>query len=108
VGQTGFFDLQNRLDSLDAMGDPLDALNQVVPWEDFRSMLRQGLRNKDRKSVAGRPPYDEVLMFKVLVLRKRPVAPCIQRTENGVGWKVGLVLLENRGFRCRSGLVGGW
>jgi len=69
VGQTGFFDLQNRLDSLDAMGDPLDALNQVIPWEDFRSMLRQGLRNKDRKSEAGRPPYDEVLMFKVLVLQ---------------------------------------
>lgn len=69
MGQTGFFDLQNRLDSLDAMGDPLDALNQVVPWEDFRSMLRQGLRNKDRKSEAGRPPYDEVLMFKVLVLQ---------------------------------------
>lgn len=69
MGQTGFFDLQNRLDSLDAMGDPLDALNQAIPWEDFRSMLRQGLRNKDRKSEAGRPPYDEVLMFKVLVLQ---------------------------------------
>jgi hypothetical protein len=48
VGQTGFFDLQNRLDSLDAMGDPLEALNQVIPWEDFRSVLRQGLLNKDR------------------------------------------------------------
>jgi len=69
VGQTGFFDLQDRLKSLDEMGDPLEALNQVIPWEDFRSMLRQGLRNKDRKSEAGRPPFDEVLMFKVLVLQ---------------------------------------
>ncbi len=51
------------------MGDPLEALNRVIPWEDFRSVLRKGLRNKDRKSEAGRPPYDEVLMFKVLVLQ---------------------------------------
>jgi IS5 family transposase len=69
MGQTGFFDLQNRLKSLDEMGDPLEALNRVVPWEDFRSMLRKGLRNKERKNEAGRPPYDEVLMFKVLVLQ---------------------------------------
>lgn len=69
MGQTGFFDLQDRLKSLDEMGDPLEALNRVVPWEDFRSMLRKALRAKERKSEAGRDPYDEVLMFKVLVLQ---------------------------------------
>jgi len=69
MGQTGFYDLENRLKSLSDMGDPLEALNRVVPWDDFRSMLRKGLRNKERKSEAGRPPYDEVLMFKVLVLQ---------------------------------------
>lgn len=69
MGQTGFFDLQDRLKSLDEMGDPLEALNRVVPWEDFRSMLRKALRTKERKSEAGRDPYDEVLMFKVLVLQ---------------------------------------
>ena len=69
MGQTGFFDLQDRLKSLDEMGDPLEALNRVVPWEDFRSMLRKALRDKERKSEAGRTPYDEVLMFKVLVLQ---------------------------------------
>src|ERR1039458_6527924 len=69
VGQTGFFDLQDRLKSLDEMGDPLEALNRVIPWDDFRSVLRRGLRNKEQKNEAGRPPYDEVLMFKVLVLQ---------------------------------------
>jgi transposase, IS5 family len=69
VGQTGFFDLQERLKSLDEMGDPLEALNRVIPWNDFRSMLRRGFRSRKRKNGAGRPPYDEVLMFKVLVLQ---------------------------------------
>jgi IS5 family transposase len=69
MGQTGFFDLENRLRGLDKMKDPLQALNQVVPWEDFRGMLRKALRDKEKKSEAGRKPYDEVLMFKVLVLQ---------------------------------------
>jgi len=69
MGQTGFFDLENRLKALDEMRDPLQALNRVVPWEDFRSMLRKALRDKEKKNEAGRKPYDEVLMFKVLVLQ---------------------------------------
>ena len=31
MGQTGFFDYENRLKSLDKMGDPLVNLNQIVP-----------------------------------------------------------------------------
>ncbi len=69
MGQTGFFDLENRLKALDEMKDPLQALNRVVPWEDFRSMLRKALRDKQKKTEVGRKPYDEVLMFKVLVLQ---------------------------------------
>lgn len=69
MGQTGFFDLENRLKSLDEIGDPLVTLNRVIPWEEFRGLLRKALRNKERKSEAGRRPYDEVLMFKVLVLQ---------------------------------------
>jgi transposase len=62
MGQTGFFNLENRLKVLDEMKNPLKTLNQVVPWEDFRSMLR------NKKNEVGRKPYDEVLMFKILVL----------------------------------------
>lgn len=69
MGQTGFFDLENRLKALDEMKDPLQALNRAVPWEDFRSMLRKALRDKEKTNEAGRKPYDEVLMFKVLVLQ---------------------------------------
>jgi transposase, IS5 family len=52
------------------------ALNQLIPWEMFRAQLRSGLEEtgqratpEARKSPAGRKPWDEVLMFKVLVLQ---------------------------------------
>jgi IS5 family transposase len=76
MSQPGFFDLSRRYESLDAKPDPLVALNQLIPWEMFRAQLRSGLEEtgqratpEARKSPAGRKPWDEVLMFKVLVLQ---------------------------------------
>lgn len=69
MGQLGFFDVQKRLRGLDEFGDPLETLNRLIPWEEFRGLLREALRNKERKSEAGRPPHDEILMFKILVLQ---------------------------------------
>lgn len=74
--QPGFFDLSRRYETLDAKPDPLVALNKLIPWETFRPRLRAALEEagqrtaaKERKSAAGRKPWDEVLMFKVLVLQ---------------------------------------
>ena len=74
--QPGFFDLGRRYESLDARPDPLVAINRMVPWESFRARLRAALEQAGqrkaagaRKSAAGRKPWDEVLMFKVLVLQ---------------------------------------
>jgi IS5 family transposase len=64
----GFFDIQFRLDDLTKNGDPLVQLNEQVNWELFRPELEQ-IREKDRKSAAGRKPFDVVLMFKILVLQ---------------------------------------
>jgi len=64
----GLFDLQSRLQKIDANGDPLVVLNQVVNWELFRPDL-EPVRDRERKSPAGRKPYDPVLMFKILVLQ---------------------------------------
>jgi len=64
----GLFDLEFRLRELDQGGDPLRKLNQTIDWEIFRSTL-ESLRDKQRKSAAGRPPFDAVLMFKILVLQ---------------------------------------
>src|SRR3954464_5287794 len=71
MGQPGFFDLGERYRGLDAKKDPLVVLNAVVPWEDFRTRLSAVWRKPDeeRKNAAGRKPWDEVVIFKTLVLQ---------------------------------------
>ena len=67
--QPGFFDLTDRQALLERLGDPLPKIDELVDWEGFRSELEQ-IRDKPRKSNAGRKPFDVVLMFKVLVLQQ--------------------------------------
>src|SRR3954447_7451902 len=71
MGQLGFSDLDERYRSLDAKKDPLVFLNEVVPWEDFRARLSAVWRKPDeeRKNAAGRKPWDEIVIFKTLVLQ---------------------------------------
>jgi IS5 family transposase len=71
VGQLGFYDLDERLEAISAKGDPLEALNALVPFESFRAEIEKVVRlaPEERKSNAGRKPFDAVLMFKVLVLQ---------------------------------------
>ena len=68
IGQPGFFDLDERYAALSAAGDPLERLGLVVEFELFRGELDAALARSDRAR-GGRPPYDPVLMFKVLVLQ---------------------------------------
>ena len=67
-GQPGFFDADERLRALSAAGDPLERLSAAVDFELFRAELDAALRRSDRAR-GGRPPYDPVLMFEVLVLQ---------------------------------------
>jgi IS5 family transposase len=69
VSQLGFYDLDKRLDALSAKGDPLEALERSVAWEGFRAPIEAVRQAEERKSNAGRKPYDAVLLFKVLVLQ---------------------------------------
>ena len=68
MGQIGLFDLENRLSELSEMGDPLETINRAIRWKSFRPVIDKAFR-KERKSNAGRPPYDYILMFKILVLQ---------------------------------------
>jgi len=68
MGQIGLFDRENRLTELSEMGDPLEIINRVINWKSFRPVIDKAFR-KERKSNAGRPPYEYVLMFKILVLQ---------------------------------------
>jgi IS5 family transposase len=65
---SGLFDWQTRFEQLDNGGDPLVKLNQVVNWELFRNSL-ESIREIERKSNAGRKPFDVVVMFKIMVLQ---------------------------------------
>ena len=68
AGQPGFFDLSDRYEALSAAGDPLERLSAVVDFELFRGSLVAALRRGPRNK-GGRPPFDPVLMFKILVLQ---------------------------------------
>lgn len=68
AGQPGFFDLSGRYEALSAAGDPLERLAAVVDFEVFRGSLVAALR-RSRRGKGGRPPFDPVLMFKILVLQ---------------------------------------
>src|SRR3954454_23754466 len=67
-GQAGFFGLRERLGGMSKQGDDLERLNAVVDFELFRRELEAAVRRADR-SKGGRPPFDHVLMFKVLIMQ---------------------------------------
>jgi Transposase domain (DUF772) len=71
MGQKGFFDVERRLEAISALGDPLETIKKIVPWEDFRTDIEAVTETKpeERKSNAGRKPYDTILKFKILVLQ---------------------------------------
>ena len=69
TGQNGFFDLEQQLDKIYQINDFLPKLNSLIDWEMFRSILNKVREHVDY-SQGGRPPYDVVLMFKVLVIKK--------------------------------------
>ena len=71
MGQKGFFDFERRLEAISAKGDPLETIKKIVPWEDFRADIEAVTETKpeERKSNAGRKPYDTILKFKIVVLQ---------------------------------------
>src|SRR4051794_36336168 len=71
MGQFGFFDAEKRLVALSAKGDPLEAIDRLVPWESFRADIEAVVLTPDevKKSSAGRKPVDAIVMFRMLVLQ---------------------------------------
>jgi IS5 family transposase len=67
--QPGLFDYQDRLDYLRTRPKGLDHLNEVVNWEVFRSELEQAVV-PEPQGPGGRPRFDVVLMFKIVVLQR--------------------------------------
>src|SRR5215469_13954123 len=71
-GQFGFFDIDNQLAKIYQQNDFLPKLNTLIDWEMFRPILskvREKGPGKENPNNVGRPPFDVVLMFKILVIK---------------------------------------
>jgi IS5 family transposase len=71
MGQFSFFDVNTRLAAISAKGDPLEMIDQVVPFESFRADIETAVLTpaREKKSKAGRKPIDVIVMFRMLVLQ---------------------------------------
>jgi IS5 family transposase len=67
-GQPGLFDVDDRLKRLSDLGDQLLTFAEAVDFEMFRPELTKALAYSDGAQ-GGRPPFDPVLMFKILVIQ---------------------------------------
>ena len=57
-----------QLERLTKLGDPLEKVNAAIDWEIFRAPIRKRVRKEDY-SKGGRPPMDEIMMFKITLLQ---------------------------------------
>jgi IS5 family transposase len=67
--QKGFFDETDKLRELSNLGDPLEKLNKFMKWDQFKGILKRTFY-KEPQGPGGRPPFDYVMMFKILILQK--------------------------------------
>jgi hypothetical protein len=71
IGQRGFFDAERRLAALSAKGDPLEAIDRLVPWEGFRTDIEAVVLTPEdeKKSSAGRKPIDAIVLLRMFCNR---------------------------------------
>ena len=79
------FDVDERLRELSAKGDALERLSELVDFEVFRPDLERAVPRADG-SKGGRPAFDHVLMFKVLLLVKRASARPVCILQRAATW----------------------
>lgn len=65
--QMSLFAEEAQLNRLSKLGDSLEKL-KIIDFEAFRPLLEKAFQ-KERKSKAGRPAFDLVMMFKILILQ---------------------------------------
>ncbi|HEY4832259.1 MAG TPA: IS5 family transposase [Waddliaceae bacterium] len=66
----GLFDEQIRLEKISKQKDPLERLSSYIDFDYFRKPLRKYFDKQVDRSKGGRPGYDYVLMFKILILQR--------------------------------------
>jgi hypothetical protein len=69
-GRVGLFYKEDTGSKLSQLGNPLEKLHKVLDFEMFRPELELALLNRDKKSNAGCKPYDVVMMFQIILLKR--------------------------------------
>ena len=67
--QLNMFSESKRLEKITKLGDSLETLTKIIDFEIFRKKIRQAMY-RTPKGAGGRPKYDEVMMFKILILQR--------------------------------------
>lgn len=62
-------DLSARYQKLSEYGDPLERLNCLIDWKIFLKLINRAFE-RERKSPAGRKPFNRLMMFKILILQQ--------------------------------------
>jgi len=65
----GLFDYEFQLEKINQHKPPLQKLDKVIDWEIFRVPIEEALY-VEPKAPGGRPPYDKLMMFKIIILQK--------------------------------------
>ena len=65
----GLFAYEEQLEKINAHQPPLNKLDKVIDWEHFREPIEKALY-VEPEAPGGRPSYDKVMMFKILILQR--------------------------------------
>jgi len=69
-GRVGLFDNADKSTKLSKLGNPLEKLHKVINFEMFRPELEDRMLNHDKKNNSGQKPFDPVMMFKIILLKR--------------------------------------
>ena len=65
----GLFDYEFQLEKINQHNPPLRKLDSVIDWEMFRQPLEEAFAI-EVKGAGGRPPFDRLMMFKIIILQR--------------------------------------
>lgn len=68
--QYSWLDEDNRLERLSKLGDPLEKVAKAIGFEVFKPLLDSIYGKEKDESKGGRPPWDFLLMFKIMILQE--------------------------------------